>query len=107
MTNVDFGTIIVTEQNDWEEKWMNNIANDIHNAYCEGYEQGRFDGVMDATNGMAALTGYDVVAVVKCKNCEYFDTTWTYCGSDVHYCRYHKIARREEEFCSDGAMCDG
>ena len=50
---------------------MNNIANDIHNAYCEGYEQGRFDGVMDATNGMAALTGYDVVAVVKCKNCEY------------------------------------
>ena len=72
MTNVDFGTIIVTEQNDWEEKWMNNIANDIHNAYCEGYEQGRFDGVMDATNGMAALTGYDVVAVVKCKNCEYW-----------------------------------
>ena len=51
---------------------MHNIANDIHNAYFEGYEHGRFDGEMDATNGMAACQGYDVVAVVKCKNCEYW-----------------------------------
>ena len=75
-------------------------------AWHEGYEMGEFNGVMDATDGLVAVKGYTVRAVVLCKNCEYFDTTWTYCGSDVHYCRYHKIARREEEFCSDGATCD-
>ena len=51
---------------------MSNITNDIYNAYSDGYEHGRFDGVMDATNGMAACQWYDVVAVVKCKNCEYW-----------------------------------
>ena len=61
---------------------------------------------MDATNGLAACRGYDVVAVVRCKNCKNFDTNWTYCGSDVHYCRHHRVARREEEFCSDGAVRD-
>ena len=83
---------------------MNNIADDISNAYREGYEQGRFDGVMDATNGLAACRGYEVVAVVRCKNCKNFDTNWTYCGGDVHYCRHHRVARREEEFCSDGEV---
>lgn len=85
---------------------MNNIADDISNAYREGYEQGRFDGVMDATGGLAACRGYEVMAVVKCKNCSHFDTNWIYCGGDVHYCRRHKISRREEEFCSDGTVRD-
>ena len=85
---------------------MNNIADDIKSAYHDGYEQGRFDGVMDITNGLAACRGYDIMAVVRCKNCQNFDTTWTYCGSDVHYCRRHRIARREEEFCSDGMVRD-
>ena len=83
---------------------MNNIADDISSAYREGYEQGRFDGIMDATGGLAARQGYEVAAIVRCKNCSHFDTKWTYCGGDVHYCRYHKIARREEEFCSDGEV---
>ena len=48
---------------------MSNIADDIHNAYFEGYEQGRFDVLMDVTDGKAACKGYDVMAVVKCKNC--------------------------------------
>lgn len=51
---------------------MNNIADDISRAYHEGYEQGCFDGVMDATDGKVVCKGYDVVAVVKCKNCEYW-----------------------------------
>ena len=51
---------------------MSNITDYIYNAYSEGYEQGRFDGIMDATNGMAVCQGYDVEAVVKCKNCEYW-----------------------------------
>ena len=51
---------------------MNNIADDISRAYHEGYEQGRFEGIMDATDGLAACQGYDVEAVVKCKNCEYW-----------------------------------
>ena len=55
-----------------EVRCMNNIADDINRAYHEGYEQGRFEGIMDATDGMAAVKGYDVVAVVKCKNCEYW-----------------------------------
>ena len=54
-----------------EVRCMNNIADDINRAYHEGYEQGRFEGIMDATDGLAAVKGYDVVAVVKCKNCEY------------------------------------
>jgi hypothetical protein len=83
---------------------MNKIGDDISNAYRDGYEQGRFDGVMDATNGLAACRGYEVIAVVKCKNCIHFDTNWTYCGGDVHYCGRHRIARREEEFCSDGEV---
>ena len=83
---------------------MNKIGDDISNAYREGYEQGRFDGVMDATNGLVALRGYEIAAIVKCKNCKNFDTSWTYCGGDVHYCRYHRIARRREEFCSDGEV---
>ena len=83
---------------------MNKIGDDISNAYHEGYEQGRFDGVMDATNGLAACHGYEVVAVVRCKNCIHFDTKWTYCSEDVHYCRRHRIARREEEFCSEGEV---
>ena len=43
---------------------MNNIADDISRAYHEGYEQGRFEGIMDATDGMAAVKGYTVRAVV-------------------------------------------
>lgn len=54
---------------------MNNIADDISRAYHEGYEQGRFEGIMDATDGLAACKGYDVMAVVKCKNCEYWTKT--------------------------------
>ncbi len=85
---------------------MNNIADDISSAYKEGYEQGCFDGVMNATNGLAACRGYEVVAVVRCKNCSHFDTKWTYCGSDVHYCKYHRVAKRDEEFCSDGEVSE-
>lgn len=55
-----------------EVRCMNNIADDINRAYHEGYEQGRFEGIMDATDGLAACQGYDVEAVVKCKNCEYW-----------------------------------
>lgn len=55
-----------------EVRSMNNIADDISRAYHEGYEQGRFEGIMDATDGKAVCQGYDVVAVVKCKNCEYW-----------------------------------
>lgn len=76
---------------------MNNICDDIRSAYQEGYEQGCFDGVLNATNGLAACRGYDVVAVVRCKNCKNFDTKWT-------YCRHHRIAKKEEEFCSDGEV---
>lgn len=83
---------------------MNNIADDISRAYREGYEQGRFDGVLDATDGKAACKGYDVVAVVKCKNCEYFDVKLPYRNIDVYYCTRHRIARREDEFCSDGEV---
>ena len=50
---------------------MNNIADDISRAHHEGYEQGCFEGIMDATDGMAAVKGYTVRAVVLCKNCEY------------------------------------
>ena len=55
-----------------EVRCINNIADDINRAYHEGYEQGRFEGIMDATDGLAAYQGYDVEAVVKCKNCEYW-----------------------------------
>lgn len=51
---------------------MSNIGDDIYNAYHDGYEQGHFDGVMDATSGKVACQGYYVEAVVKCNNCEYW-----------------------------------
>ena len=51
---------------------MNNITEGERKAWHEGYEMGKFSGVMDATDGLAACKGYDVEAVVKCKNCEYW-----------------------------------
>ena len=40
--------------------------------------------------------------LIKCIDCEYFDTKWTYVGSDVHYCTKHKLPFRETDFCSYG-----
>lgn len=87
---------------------MNNIANDIHNAYCEGYEQGRFDGVMDATNGMAACKGYDIVAVVRCKNCFFYQKDKELAGASYldpeKYCSLLRYEFDENGFCSYGRL---
>lgn len=50
---------------------MKNITEGERKAWHEGYEMGKFSGVMDATDGLAAVKGYTVRAVVLCKNCEY------------------------------------
>lgn len=48
----------------------------------------------------------DAIEIIRCGKCIHFDTDWAYCGSDVHYCKKHKYARRESEFCSDGQRKD-
>lgn len=85
---------------------MNNIADDINRAYNEGYEQGCFDGVMDATDGKAACKGYDVVAVVRCKNCFFYGkekeiAEANYLNPDM-YCCLLKCEFTEDGFCSYG-----
>lgn len=78
---------------------MNNIADDIHNAYEEGYEQGKFDAIMEIDNGKAVCNGYTVKAVVLCKNCKYRE--------DKLYCRLHKdrpVITTNVDFCSYGEV---
>ena len=50
---------------------MKNITEGERKAWHEGYEMGKFSGVMDATDGLTSVKGYTVRAVVLCKNCEY------------------------------------
>lgn len=52
-------------------RWMKNITEGERKAWHEGYEMGEFNGIMDATDGLVAVKGYTVRAVVLCKNCEY------------------------------------
>ena len=80
---------------------MKNIADDISRAYHEGYEQGRFEGIMDATDGLAACKGYDVVAVVKCKNCEY----WTKMSNSAQgNCLLSGYYPTGEWYCANGQV---
>ena len=83
---------------------MNNIADDISRAYHEGYEQGRFEGIMDATDGLAACQGYDVEAVVKCKNCEY----WTKMSDSAQGgCLLSGNYPTGEWYCANGKVREG
>ena len=80
---------------------MNNIADDICTAYHEGYEQGRFDGIMNATDGKAVVKGYTVKAIVLCKNCKYWQDNND--GYPVEECRWgHEETPDADDFCSFG-----
>lgn len=76
---------------------------DIRKSFREAYEQGKFDGVMNATNGLAVVKGYDVRAVVLCGNCKYYSPDGVY-----HYgfCSFHKENKTKYDFCSEGKVRD-
>lgn len=61
------------------------------------------DAVLTAIKcAVEQMPAVDAVEVVRCKDCEHFDTHWTYCGTDVHFCHALRLPIHETEYCSHG-----
>ena len=74
----------------------------VSKAYHEGYEQGRFDAIADIPHGIEK--GYSVVAVVRCRDCKFRNTSW-YDKRDMYesFCRWDRDeSPNDDDYCSYG-----
>ena len=59
------------------------------------------------TDGIKSLEPADVVPVVRCRNCEHWQTDWNPSIPDRHYCAVMDSMMKAEDFCSYGERREG
>ena len=59
------------------------------------------------TDGIKFLEPADVVPVVRCRNCEHWQTDWNPSIPDRHYCAVMDSMMKAEDFCSYGEKREG
>lgn len=62
-----------------------------------------------AVNAIQFIPAADVVEVVRCRDCEYWQTGWkpTNAADGYHFCGAVGVVRSGEWFCADGERKDG
>ena len=83
-----------------------NISEDERKAWHKGYEMGKIEGVMQATDGLAFCKGYTVKAVVLCKNCKYSSKAQVN-GKGFLICSVSKMEIADDDYCSYGEWKEG
>ena len=78
------------------EKEMKNYVSDIW------YKSATHSALNDVNENIKAFESADVVQVVRCKNCENWQTDWNPSISNRHYCAVMDSMMTAEDFCSYG-----
>lgn len=81
------------------------ISKDVSKAWHEGYAAGKFEGVMQATDGLFAVKGYTVRAVVLCKDCKYKSKS-SVNDKGFLICYVSGMEITDNDFCSYGERKD-
>ena len=57
------------------------------------------DASQDIAADLASIPAADVVEVVRCKDCKFYDES-------IHFCELYKVKHPESFYCYDGTRCD-
>lgn len=81
-------------------EWVQNIL-DIH-LYYHPYSKSRNVPIDDVIDRLERVPSIDAVQVIRCKDCEYWDTSWkpTRAKEGEYWCSAHDIYMGAEDYCS-------